>query len=585
MSSDTNNNSFESVNLPNNHPFNTNNNNPYNKENDFVSPSGTVTTDTDPPQDVDIGDPNLPLPPDGRPKVALAALEEEQRWNWFTIRTLITSGTGFFTDAYDVFIINLVVPMLGYIYYKESGGHIPPGTEGALKGMASFGTLVGQLVFGYLGDAVGRKKIYGLELMIIILGTLCCAMVGSNAKGSSAIGYLTFWRFVLGVGIGGDYPMSATVTSEWASTGRRGQLMAIIFSMQGIGNMMASIVTLIVLVIFKSAIISDVDYLDIVWRICIGVGCIPAVSTIYLRLTMPESPRYAMDVEHDVEKARQGVARATGLHVSEQRERRPSAVEIVASQTAIAEIKKRRSHNRAFAVYFSHWANVKVLIGTSMTWFLLDIAFYGISLNQSYVLNAMGFVGNGTVYDNLWRTTVGNLIVSLLGFVPGYWFSVFLIEKMGRKRIQFMGFGMLTILFIILSTAFHQLKAIVPLFVTIFTLAQFFFNFGPNTTTFVVPGEVFPTRVRATAHGISAASGKLGAILATFLFNKVVEIGGKPGEHAFLPQLLGIFAGIMALGFLFTFLIPETKGMSLEQIEQRGNRTGASSTDQHPHQQ
>ncbi|KAF8937331.1 major facilitator superfamily domain-containing protein [Dissophora ornata] len=501
-----------------------------------------------------------------QPKVGLANLEDQHSWNWFTIRTLITSGTGFFTDAYDVFIINLVVPMLGYVYFKAEGGQIPAGTEGALKGMASFGTLVGQLVFGYLGDAYGRQKIYGLELMIIILGTLCCAMAGSNAKGSSVIQYLTFWRFILGVGIGGDYPMSATVTSEWASAGRRGQLMSIIFSMQGIGNLMASVVTLIVLAIFKDAIISDVDNLDIVWRICIGVGCIPAVSTIYLRLTMPESPRYAMDVENDVEKANLAVARATATNVGNT----TSAADIVANQTAVAEAKAKRNHNRTFIDYFSRWENLKILIGTSVTWFLLDIAFYGISLNQSYVLNAMGFVGDGTVFDNLWRTTLGNLTVSCLGFVPGYWFTVFLIEKMGRKRIQFMGFGMLTILFTILAAAFEPLKKIVPLFVAIFTLAQFFFNFGPNTTTFVVPGEVFPTRVRATAHGISAASGKLGAIIATFGFNKLVEIGGPAGKHAFLPQTLGIFAGVMGLGFICTFLIPETKGMSLEEIEQRG---------------
>ncbi|KAF9960192.1 hypothetical protein BGZ72_007727 [Mortierella alpina] len=507
--------------------------------------------------------------PLAKPKVSLAHLEEQQSWSWFTIRTLITSGTGFFTDAYDVFIINLVVPMLGYVYFKDSGNHIPAGTEGALKGMASFGTLVGQLVFGYLGDAYGRKKIYGLELMVIIIGTLCCAMVGSNAKGASVIQYLTFWRFILGFGIGGDYPMSATVTSEWASAERRGQLMSIIFSMQGIGNLMASVVTLVVLACFKSAILADVNYLDIVWRICIGVGCIPAVSTVYLRLTMPESPRYAMDVENDVEKANDAVARATAHRVDP--ETAASADEILANQTAVANAKASRNHNRAFMEYFSRWENLKILIGTSMTWFLLDIAFYGISLNQSYVLNAMGFTGDGTPFNNLWRTTLGNLTVSCLGFVPGYWFTVFLIERMGRKTIQFMGFGMLTILFVILSAAFQQLRQIVPLFVAIFTLAQFFFNFGPNTTTFVVPGEVFPTRVRATAHGISAASGKLGAILATFGFNKLVEIGGKPGEHAFLPEVLGIFAAIMALGFLFTFLIPETKGMSLEEIEHRGN--------------
>ncbi|KAG0266923.1 Inorganic phosphate transporter pho84 [Mortierella polycephala] len=502
-------------------------------------------------------------------KASLAHLEKQHNWNWFTIRILITSGTGFFTDAYDVFIINLVVPMLGYVYFKESGGHIPAETEGALKGMASFGTLVGQLVFGYLGDAYGRQKIYGLELMVIIIGTLCCATAGSNAKGASVVQYLTFWRFILGFGIGGDYPMSATVTSEWATANRRGQLMSIIFSMQGIGNLMASVVTLVTLACFKSAIIADVDYLDIVWRICIGVGCIPAVSTIYLRLTMPESPRYAMDVENDAEKANLAVVHAMDKRIDSATGSGITTADSKANIAAASKSSRNQSHGRAFVEYFSRWENLKVLIGTSTTWFLLDIAFYGISLNQSYVLNAMGFVGDGSVYDNLWRTTLGNLTVSLLGFVPGYWFTIFLIERMGRKRIQLMGFGMLTVLFVIMSATFDHLRAIVPLFIAIFTLTQFFFNFGPNTTTFVVPGEVFPTRVRATAHGISAASGKLGAILATFAFNKLAEIGGAEGEHKFLGELLGVFAFIMGLGFLFTFLIPETKGMTLEEIEQR----------------
>ncbi|KAK9663429.1 hypothetical protein K7432_018103 [Basidiobolus ranarum] len=130
-----------------------------------------------------------------------------------------------------------------------------------------------------------------------------------------------------------------------------------------------------------------------------------------------------------------------------------------------------------------------------------------------------------------------------------------------------MGFMMLTIIFVILSAGFEKIRdTALALFIALFTLAQFFFNFGPNTTTFVLPSEVFPTRFRSTAHGISAASGKLGAIIATFGFNQLVEIGGADGEHAFLPQTLGIFAGIMFLGFLTTFWIPETKGKSLEEI-------------------
>ncbi|KAF9114352.1 hypothetical protein BGX27_011093 [Mortierella sp. AM989] len=509
-----------------------------------------------------------PMEQTSRPAGDLTTLDDNHSWDWFTIRTLITSGTGFFTDAYDVFIINLISPMLGILYYPNNGGRIPAGTEGVLKGMCSVGTLIGQLLFGYLGDAKGRQKVYGMELMIIIIGTLCCAMCGSNVKGSSAIGYLCFWRFILGIGIGGDYPMSATVTSEWASAGRRGQMMALIFSMQGIGNMAASIVTLVVLKIFETAIKFDTDNLDIVWRICIGLGCIPAASTVYLRLTMPESPRYALDVEKNAAKANKAVAQAMAQggqsgHLSE-----------IPIQTAESgsEPAVKRSHNKAFIEYFSVWENQKILIGTAATWFLLDIAFYGISLNQSFVIKAMGFTGDGTVFSDLWRSTIGNLIVSCLGAVPGYFITVFTIEKMGRKTIQLMGFAVVTILFIVLAACFNALQSHTALFCFVFALTQLFMNFGPNSTTFVIPGEVFPTRVRATAHGISAASGKLGAIITTFAFPKLVDSGGPPGAHAFMNKLFGIFAGIMGLGFLCTFLIPETKGMTLEEIEERGSR-------------
>lgn len=63
-------------------------------------------------------------------------------------------------------------------------------------------------------------------------------------------------------------------------------------------------------------------------------------------------------------------------------------------------------------------------------------------------------------------------------------------------------------------------------FVFLYCLADFFQNFGPNTTTFVIPGEVFPTRYRSTCHGIAAASGKLGAIIAQVGFAQLINIGG-----------------------------------------------------------
>ena len=74
-------------------------------------------------------------------------------------------------------------------------------------------------------------------------------------------------------------------------------------------------------------------------------------------------------------------------------------------------------------------------------------------------------------------------------------------------------------------------------FVFLYCLASFFQNFGPNTTTFIVPGGAFPTRYRSTAHGISAASGKLGAIVSQVGFAKMIDIGGGKGSGAFFGHL------------------------------------------------
>jgi MFS transporter, PHS family, inorganic phosphate transporter len=106
-------------------------------------------------------------------------------------------------------------------------------------------------------------------------------------------------------------------------------------------------------------------------------------------------------------------------------------------------------------------------------------------------------------------------------------------------------------------------KAAKGAFIFLYCLANFFQNFGPNTTTFVIPGEVFPTRYRSTAHGISAASGKLGAIIAQVGFAQLKDIGGP---NAFVQHILEIFALFMITGFGSTLLLPETKGKSLEEL-------------------
>ncbi|RKP39013.1 phosphate transporter [Dimargaris cristalligena] len=486
---------------------------------------------------------------------ATRRLEEIEtiKFGWTQIRACLIAGSGFFTDAYDLFIINQASSMMAYVYYGEST--LPKDWDLGVKVATQVGTMFGQLVFGWLGDHYGRQRIYGIELMIIIIGTIGSALSASAVHGFSVLTTLVIMRFIVGFGIGGDYPLSAVITSEYSSTRHRGAMMSAVFAMQGFGILASAIVSAIMVVAFKSAINNDIRNLDLAWRLCLGIGAIPGIITIYYRLTMKETPRYEIDQ-----------AKALQAQLDE-----INMKKVISASAAHGDPEKdmlttdeMSNYWSDFRAHYRKWSNLKILVACSVCWFSLDVAFYGINLNNGVILDAIGYSSSDNPYENLHQASIGNIIINLMGTVPGYWFTVFLIERLGRKFIQIMGFSILVVIFIILGFAYHPiLDASVALFIVFFTLAQFFQNFGPNATTFVYPGEVFPTRFRSTSHGISAASGKLGAIVAQAGFSQLKDIGGK---NAFVPHIIKILSAFMLVGLVFTFLLPETKGRTLEEI-------------------
>ncbi|KAJ2565195.1 hypothetical protein GGH95_004508, partial [Coemansia sp. RSA 1836] len=490
---------------------------------------------------------------------ALAEIDNA-KFGWFHIKACLVAGIGFFTDSYDIFAINLCSTIMGYVYYADATGSAhnttPTSIDMWIKGSTQLGCIFGQLAFGYLADRLGRKKMYGTELIIIIVCTIGGAFAGNTARGLSVYWILFIWRFCLGVGIGGDYPVSAVLTSELATAKNRGAMIAAVFAMQGFGIVAAAIVSIIVLACFRTAIEDDQLMLDYTWRIIMGLGVVPGIVALYSRLTIPETPRYTLDVEQNVHRAARDVHATIG-HKSVGDIEEPLHPDH-------AQVRAQKPTWTEFYHYFKQWKHFRVLMGTSVTWFALDVAFYGVNLNSSIILTAIGFSGSGTPYHALIRIAAGNIILNLLGTLPGYWVTVFTIDRLGRRTIQFIGFTALLILFCILGFAYHQiLDRSVAAFVVIITLAQFFQNFGPNTTTFIIPSEAFPTRFRSTCHGISAASGKVGAVVAQLGFFHLKDRGGK---NAFIPQLIQIFALFMLIGLIFTWFVPETKGKTLEEL-------------------
>ncbi|GJJ15999.1 hypothetical protein Clacol_010278 [Clathrus columnatus] len=480
------------------------------------------------------------------------------------IKLLAISGVGFFLDAYDLFIINQVTVMLQFVLYD--GKALPAGLHGLVNASANIGSVIGQFGFGYLADALGRKAIYGKELMIIIFATILsmAAPTGPLLRAghpNSVLVWLFVWRIVLGIGVGADYPLSASVSSDRVSVRKRGVILAYVFANQasyvhniGWGSLIGSLVTMITIAAYKHVINDEgkVSRADGIWRIIVGLSLIPAFATLYFRLTLPESKRYI--------KARQRVEGIDSEEstMDETLKKDDSSSEKHSNRPATHVMVEKKQHVLEFISYFSEWRHLKILIGTCSCWFFLDIAFYGINLNQSSVLQQIGFGGKGNAWHVMWETALGNLVITALGFVPGYYVTVLTVEYLGRKWIQMQGFLLQGLFLAILAGTFGHIST--AGFVVNFALLQFFFNFGANATTFLYPAEVFPTRFRASAHGMSAACGKAGAIIASLGFNAL-------SMHIGTNNVLWIFFGCSMIGAVCTLLLPEVKGRDADEID------------------
>ncbi|KAF2185468.1 inorganic phosphate transporter 1-6 /Pi cotransporter [Zopfia rhizophila CBS 207.26] len=509
--------------------------------------------------------------PNERRRLALAEIDKAP-FGWYHVRACVVAGVGFFTDSYDIFCVSLLTIMLGVVY-KPGVGKLSTAQDTAIKVATSAGTVIGQVGFGALADVVGRKRMYGLELILIIVATLAQALTGTG-PGVSIVGLIIFWRVLMGIGIGGDYPLSSIITSEFATTKWRGAMMGAVFAMQGFGQLGGALVMLVLTAGFKESLLTADKYahctgtcglaVDKMWRALIGVGIVPATIALYYRLTIPETPRYTFDVARDVEKANEDVK----AYISGAKgEGHPDEITQAAARRASVSLEVPKASWTDFFRFYGKWRNGKILFGTAMSWLLLDVAFYGLGLNSSTVLTAIGYAGGHTVYNQLYNLAAGNCILVCAGAIPGYWLAVATLDSVGRKPLQLIGFVLLTIIFIVWGFAFNQLGNHGKL--ALYVLVQLFFNWGPNTTTFIVPGECFPTRYRSTSHGISAGSGKIGSIIAQAAIAPLRTRGATKGnDNPWLNHVMQIYSAFMFAGIFTTLMIPETKRRTLEDLAQ-----------------
>jgi PHS family inorganic phosphate transporter-like MFS transporter len=431
----------------------------------------------------------------------------------FHRRAVVISGMGFFTDAYDLFVIATVATL------AKAEWHLSTTQTSWVSGSAILAAFFGATIFGRIADVFGRKTVYTAVAAIMIVGAIASSLAPSFI-------FLVVARFVLGLGIGGDYPVSAVLMSEYANRQDRGRMVGLVFSMQALGLIVGPLAALILL---RSGISHDMT-----WRILLGLGALPAASVLYLRARMPESPRFQAHVQGRSEHA------AEQLHVfAEGAIERSKVVSVAAKRMGLAQFLR----------------NPRMLIlvaGTAGTWFLFDYAYYGNTLSLPSILKQV------SPHASLEANLALSLAIFVVFALPGYLLAVARMDRIGHRRLQLIGFAVMAACFGALAAVGGLTTTVVP-FLAIFGLSYFFVEFGPNTTTFVMPSEVFPVSQRTTGHGIAAGVGKLGAFIGVFLVPHLQHSIGLRG-------MLGVAAGAAGLGYLLTLVLPEPARRSLDEV-------------------
>jgi len=347
--------------------------------------------------------------------------------------------------------------------------------------------------------------------------------LGSALSGS--FGVLIGFRFLLGLGVGGDYPVSAVLMSEYANRKDRGKLVGMVFGTQALGLIVGPLIALALLGAGASN--------DTAWRVMLALGAVPAAAVIYLRCRMPESPRYQVQVQGKAEQAASRMSDFTGGQVSGNG----------------SGGLQREMGLRAFLTD-RRW--LIMLAGTAGTWFLLDYAYYGNTISTPQIL---GLISPGASTMTKIAVQLGIFVVAA---VPGYVLAIALLDRIGHRRLQLTGFAMMAICFAVIAAVPGMTTTVAP-FLLVYGVSYFFTEFGPNMTTFVMPSELYPVNMRATGHGISAGIGKLGAFIGVFLFPVLQSSLGLRGT-------LLLTAGVAVAGLALTLVLPEPAGRSLEDM-------------------
>lgn len=405
--------------------------------------------------------------------------------------TALLSCFGLMADIYDVGIVNLVRPVL-----EEQFGTMTPSQDALLTGSTLGGAIVGQLAFGASADYIGRKCLFVSTAALVgfaSLGSACAS--GIQPLGLSIYAVLAVWRFLMGLGIGGEYPLAAASTVENNDPSSSARSLAIAFSGMALGHLLAPGV---VMLLAGPMAVSHAR----LWRYAFGFGAVLALVVAVLRFYVLRETRAWLQ--------------ASGATAADSR--------VVAAATAP---QTQRWKEKLAALSAMKWS----MAATAGVWLIYDVVPYGTGLYSTKIFPAEP--GLNSAYVVLYITLIT---------LPGYAGAVLLASRVRMKHLQLYGLFGMTVCFSLLALLHNKANRGGLGYLSIFAFQRCIDAMGPGVATFTIPAQIFPTRIRATAHGISAAAGKLGAVIGTVIFPNLQAAAGLQAVMAFMALISALTA-------------------------------------------
>lgn len=425
-------------------------------------------------------------------------------------------------------------------FYEAYFNITDPATSGWAMSSALVGCVFGAMSAGWLADKFGRKLPLILSAFLFTLSALGIAL-------STHFDVFIAFRIIGGLGIGIASAISPLYIAEVSPSAKRGRFVAINQLTIVIGVLAAQIVNLLI----ARPVVTGATLLDIQqswngqlgWRWMFGAGVVPAVVFLVLMFIVPESPRWLVRAGKE-QRAKSMLSKIGDSHYAE------ATFTEIKTATAFSDTDNQKVRLSALLD-----KNVRPILIIGMVIAVFQ-QWCGINVIFNYaqeIFASAGFDINSTL-KSIVATGLINLIFTIIA-LP-------MVDKLGRRKLMLIGAGGLTIIYAAIAIAYATGAMGLPvLLLVLAAIAVYALTLAP--VTWVLLSEIFPARIRGMAMSVGTLALWIACFVLTYTFPLLNAGLGAAGSFL----LYGI---ICALGFVFIFRkIPETKGVSLEVLEQQ----------------